>query len=64
MVLKTIFYALGIYVLIKALIVLIFQKSIIPWALKLAKNQRSVRKLIILEIILGLIFLVIGYLVR
>jgi len=64
MVLKTIFYALGIYVLIKALIVLIFQKSIIPWALKLAKNQRSVRKLIILEIILGLILLAIGYLVR
>jgi len=64
MVLKTIFYILGIYVLIKALIVLIFQKSIIPWALKLAKNKQSVRKLIILEIILGLILLVIGYLVR
>jgi len=64
MVLKTIFYTFGIYILIKALIVLIFQKSIILWALKLAKNQRSVRKLIILEIILGLILLIIGYLVR
>ena len=64
MVLKTIFYTLGIYVLIKALIVLIFQKSIIPWALKLAKNKQLVRNLIILEIIFGLILLVIGYLVR
>jgi len=64
MVLQTILYTLGIAALIKGLVVLISQKSIIAWAIKLAKNESSVRKLAILEIIIALILLVIGYLIK
>lgn len=41
MVLKTVLYTLGIAALIKGLVVLISQKSIIHWALKLAKILRQ-----------------------
>jgi uncharacterized membrane protein len=61
MVLKTVLYTLGIAALIKGLVVLISQKSIIHWALKLSKNPKTVRKLAIMEIIIALILIVIGY---
>ena len=61
MVLKTVLYTLGIAALIKGLVVLMSQKSIIHWALKLAKNPKTVRKLAIAEIIIALILIVIGY---
>jgi hypothetical protein len=61
MVIKTILYTLGIYFLIKTLIVLLFQKSIIDWAFKIIKKKQGIKKIAILEIILALILLVIGY---
>ncbi len=61
MVIKTILYTLGIYLLVKPLIVLLFEKSIINWASKMIKKKKGVKIIAILEIIVALILLVIGY---
>lgn len=61
MVIKTVLYTLGIYFLIKSLIVILFQKSIISWALKMIKKKNSIKIIAISEIILALILILIGY---
>ncbi len=61
MVIKIILYTLGIYFLIKVLIVLLFQKSITNWAFKIIKKKRRIKIIAILEIVFALVLLVIGY---
>lgn len=61
MVVQTVLYTLGIAALVKGFSVLLFNKSVIHWALKLAKNKNSVRKLALLEIVLAIILIAIGY---
>lgn len=63
MVLEIVLYTLGIYMIAKSLLVLIFKKPLISLVARLLKNRRSVNKLAILEIILGLILITSGYLV-
>jgi len=63
MVLEIVLYTLGIYLIIKSVLVLILKKPIISWATKLLKNRKSIYKLAILEIILGIILIILGYLV-
>ena len=63
MVLEIILYTLGIYMIAKSIFVLIFKKPIISWATKLLKNKKLVNRSAFLEIILVLIFLILGYLV-
>ncbi|MDO8623364.1 MAG: hypothetical protein Q7R52_03890 [archaeon] len=64
MVLEIILYTLGIYMIVKSILVLIFKKPIIGWAAKLLKNKKSINKLAILEIILGIILVIAGYLIK
>ena len=61
MVIKTILYTLGVYLLIKPIIVLLFEKPIIKWASKIIKKKKGVKLIAILEIILAILLLVIGY---
>ena len=61
MVIKTALYTLGIYFLIKSLIILLFQKSIVKWALKIIKKKNSIKIIAISEIIFALILILIGY---
>jgi hypothetical protein len=61
MVIKTILYTLGIYFLAKCLIILLFEKSIIGWVSKIIKKKNSIKLIAVLEIILAIMFLVIGY---
>lgn len=63
MVLEVILYTLGIYIIVKSVLVLIFKKPIISWAIKLLKNRKSINRLALLEIILGIILIALGYLV-
>jgi len=63
MVLEIVLYTLGIYMIVKSILVLIFKKPIISWAAKLLENRKSINKLAILEIILGIILIALGYLV-
>ena len=63
MVLETVLYTLGIYMIAKSLIVLIFKKPIMSWAARLLKSNKSINRLAILEIILGIILFIAGYLV-
>jgi len=63
MVLEIVLYTLGIYMIAKSILVLIFKKPIISWATKLLKNRKSIYELAILEIILGIILIVLGCLV-
>jgi hypothetical protein len=61
MVIESILYALGTYFIAKSLLVLIFKKPLIGFASKLIKKKKSVNALIILEIILGLALIAVGY---
>jgi hypothetical protein len=61
MVLEIIFYTLGIYMITKSLVVIIFKKPILGWASKLLKKKQSVNGLALLEIILGIILIALGY---
>ena len=63
MVLEIVLYTLGIYMIIKSILVLIFKEPIISWAARLLKNRKSINRLAILEIILGIILVALGYLV-
>jgi hypothetical protein len=63
MVLEIILYTLGVYMLTKSILVFILKKPILSWATKLLKNKKSINRLIILEIILGIILIVTGYLI-
>ena len=63
MVLEIILYTLGIYMIAKSILVLIFKKPIISFAAGLLKNKKSINRLAILEIILGIILIALGYLV-
>ena len=63
MVWEIVLYTLGIYFIVKSLLVLIFKKPLMSWALKIAKRNKSVNGLIVLELILGIILIVTGYLV-
>ncbi|MEK6827656.1 MAG: hypothetical protein AABX99_04195 [Nanoarchaeota archaeon] len=62
MVLEIVLYALGIYFISKSLVVLIFKKPLLSWAAKLLKNKKSINWLIVLEIILGIILVALGFL--
>ena len=64
MVIQTVLYTLGIFALIKGLIVLVCNKSIVHWALKLAKNKNSIRNMAILEIVIAIILLTVGYYIK
>ena len=63
MVLEIVLYTLGIYMISKSILVLIFKKSVISWATRLLKNKKLINKIAILEIILGIILIVLGYFV-
>ncbi len=63
MVLEIVLYTLGIYMISKSILVLIFKKPVISWATRLLKNKKLINKIAILEIILGIILIVLGYFV-
>ena len=63
MVLEIVLYTLGIYMISKSILVLIFKKPIISWATRLLKNKKLINKIAILEIILGIILIILGYFV-
>lgn len=63
MVLEIILYTLGVYMIAKSLLVLAFKKPILSLAARLLKNKESVNKLAILEIVLGIILIGLGYIV-
>jgi hypothetical protein len=63
MVLEIVLYTLGIYMIAKSLLVLIFKKPVISLATRLLKNKKSINRMAILEVILGIILLALGYLV-
>jgi hypothetical protein len=62
MVFELILYTLGIYFISKSLVVLIFKKPLLTWAKKLLRNKKSINWLIALEIILGMVFIALGFL--
>ena len=47
----------------KSILVLLFKKPVIGWAARLLKNKKSINRMAILEVILGIILLALGYLV-
>lgn len=61
---KTILLTLGTLALIKALVVLLFDKSLIAWILKTMKKESSVKTLVLIEVIIALILLICGYFIR
>lgn len=63
MVVEIVLYTLGTYMIVKSLVVLILKKPIKSWAAKLLKNKKAVNSLAILEIVLGLILIALGYFV-
>ena len=63
MAIQTVLYTLGIFALIKGIIVLLAQKSIISWALKIARDKNGVKKMAILEIVIAIILILIGSLI-
>ena len=63
MALEIVLYTLGIYMISKSILVLIFKKLIMSWATRLLKNKKLINKIAILEIILGIILIILGYFV-
>ncbi|MCX6749783.1 MAG: hypothetical protein NTW17_03520 [Candidatus Pacearchaeota archaeon] len=63
MVVEIILYTLGICMIAKSFLVLILKKPILGWVAKLLKKKQSVNSLAILEIILGIILIALGYFV-
>lgn len=63
-VLSIIFLILGIYVLIKVLVVISFQKPILKWVKTVIKDNKKVRNLIIIEFIFALALILIGIILR
>ncbi len=61
MVWQTVLYTLGIYFIVKSLLVLVFKKPLMGWAAKVAKKKKSVNLLVFLEVVLGIILLSLGY---
>jgi len=61
MALEIVLYTLGIYMISKSILVLIFKKLIMSWATRLLKNKKLINKIAILEIILGIILIALGY---
>lgn len=59
---KTVILTLGAFMLIKAILVVIAEKSVVHWALKLSRDKNKVREIALLEIIIALIFIMGGYL--
>ena len=63
MVTEMVLYTLGIYFISKCLVVLIFKKPIMKGAAKLLRKKKSINKFILLEILLGIVLLGLGYLI-
>ena len=60
--LEIVLCTLGIYMIVKSTFVLILKKPIKSWAARLLKNKQSMNSLAVLEIILGIILIALGYL--
>lgn len=63
MVWEIVLYTLGIYFIAKCFLVFILKKPLMNWASKLLKRKKSINGLILLEIILGIILILVGYLI-
>lgn len=62
MVIQVVIYTLGTFAFLKGLIILIFNKPVLKLAKKWIKDHKKIKQIALLELVLGIILLLMGYL--